>query len=75
MKTTTAAELTKNIRKAKVGDTIIVPMGMIFPHAVKLEKVYTDDDGQIIGVGPAVEKEGCSTWRLGEQTGVCLGWK
>lgn len=68
------ANLTKRIRFTKAGETIVVPMGMIFPHAVKIEKVHTDEDGQIIGDGVSVEMEGCSTWRVGEPMSVCLGW-
>jgi len=68
-------KLSVRIRYAKVGDTIVVPMGMYFPHAVKLESVYTDDDGQIIGVGYAVEMAGCSSYRIGSQMSVCLGWR
>ena len=68
------AKVTKRIRFTKPGQTIIVPMGMIFPHAVKIEKVHTDEDGQIIGDGFSIEMEGCSTWRVGEKMSVCLGW-
>lgn len=70
-----SAELTKNIRKAKAGDVIVVPMGMIFPHAVELTRVYTDGQGQIIGEGIAVHKIGCSEWHVGEKMSVCLGWR
>ena len=68
------ANPTKRIRFTKAGETIIVPMGMIFPHAVKIEKVHTDEDGQIIGDGFSVELPGCSTWRVGEKMSICLGW-
>jgi hypothetical protein len=65
---------TKRIRFTKAGGIIIVPMGMHLPHAVKIEKVHTDDAGQIIGDGFSVELPGCSSWRLGEKMSVCLGW-
>lgn len=68
-------QLTKNIRRTKAGETIIVPMGAFLPHAVKIETVRTDEDGQIIGDGVAVEMEGCSSWRVGERLSVCLGWR
>ena len=67
--------LSKRIRNTKIGDTIIVPMGMYFPHAIKIESVHTDEDGQIIGDGTAVKMDGCSTHRVGEKMSVCLGWK
>ena len=66
--------LTKNIRRTKAGETIIVEMGMYLPHAVKIESVHTDEDGQIIGTGYSVEMQDYSTWRLGEPMSVCLGW-
>lgn len=74
------AKCTKRLRYAKSGDVVIVHMGMIFPHAVKLEKVYTDEDGQIVGDGHFVEMEGCSMWRVNspchnQKVGVCLGYK
>ena len=70
-----SAKLTKRVRFAKVGDEIIVPLGMIFPHCVKLTKVYTDIDGQIVGMGNIIFKDGCSTWHIGQEVGICLGWK
>jgi hypothetical protein len=68
------ANITKRIRFTKPGQTIIVPMGMIYPHAVKIETVRTDEDGQIIGDGVAVKMDGCSDWRVGGRMSVCLGW-
>lgn len=68
------AKLSKRIRYAKPGDTIVVPMGMIYPHAVTLESVYSDEDGQICGDGVFVERPGCSRMDLGHKVGVCLGW-
>jgi hypothetical protein len=70
-----SAKISKRIRYTKPGQTIVVPMGMYFPHAVEIEKVYTDEDGQICGDGIAVEMVGCSTWRVGEKMSVRLGWK
>ena len=72
--TITAAPLTKRTRYAKPGQTIVVPMGMILPHAVKLITVTTDPEGQIIGTGNAVAQEGCSAYRVGDLMSVCLGW-
>jgi len=68
------AKLTKRTRYAKPGQTIVVPMGMILPHAVRLERVFTDNIGQIVGEGIAVEQEGCSTWQVGRPMSVCLAW-
>jgi len=68
------ARLSKRVRYAKVGDTVIVPLGMVYPHAVLLDKVYTDEDGQICGDGHIVSMDGCSDWRIGEFVSVCLGW-
>jgi len=68
------SNITKRVRFTKEGEVIIVPMGMYLPHAVKIEKVHTDEEGQIIGEGVSVEMEGCSTHRIGEKMSVCLGW-
>lgn len=70
-KKTTASKL----RKAKAGDLVIVPMGMYFPHAIVIESVRIDEDGQIIGTGKAISMDGCSVWRLNETASICLGWK
>lgn len=65
---------TSNLRKAKPGDLVIVPMGMYFPHAIVIESVHTDEDGQIIGTGKTIPMDGCSEWRLNEIMSICLGW-
>lgn len=70
-----SAELSKRIRYTKPGQTIVVPMGMEFPHAVRVDSINVDSDGQIIGVGQFVAREGCSTWAVGCPVAVCLGWK
>lgn len=70
-----SAQLSKRIRYTKPGETIVVPMGMIYPHAVEVETVYSDFDGQIIADGKFVEHDGCSDYRIGDSVGVCLGWQ
>lgn len=64
----------KELRKAKEGDVIVVPMGMIFPHAILLDLVEEDEHGQVIGWGKAIKREGCSDWHVGETFSVCLGY-
>ena len=68
------AQLSKRIRYTKPGETIVVPMGMIWPHAVEIERIFCDFSGQIIGMGKFVSMPGCSDYRIGEDAGVCLGW-
>lgn len=70
-KLTTDAKL----RKARHGDIVIVPMGMIKPYAVLIESVDTDEDGQVCGNGIVVSADGCSAYDLGKRVCVCLGWK
>ena len=70
-----SAQLTPRIRYTKPGQTIVVPMGMIYPHAVKVSEVGTDEDGQIIAVGNFIQMPGCSEYRLGDKVEVCLGWQ
>jgi len=69
------AVLTKRIRYTKPGETIIVPLGMGFPHAVKIERMFSDFDGQLIGMGKTIKMNGCSEYRLNEKVGICLGWQ
>lgn len=71
------AQTTKNLKNAKVGQTVIVPLGMVLPTAVKIGSIEIDGDGQIIGYGTIVEAPGCgSGYRsgYGETVGICLGW-
>jgi hypothetical protein len=66
--------LTKHLNRSKIGDIVIVPMGMIFPHAVKLTHVYKGEFNQIVGEGYSIELVGCSTYHLGESMSICLGF-
>ena len=68
------AQLTKRIRYTKPGQTIIVPMGWIYPSAVQVSEVGTDEHGQIYAAGTFVEMAGCSSVDLGRRVEVCLGW-
>lgn len=69
-----SAKLTKRVRYAKVGDVIVVPLGMYFPHAVQVERVYNGELNQIVASGVTVERDGCSNWRIGEHVEVCIGF-
>lgn len=69
---TQAAQTTKHLSKTQPGDTVIVPMGMIFPAAIQVEATYCDLHGQMIASGHQVQRPGCTDWPTGGD--VCLGW-
>jgi|SaaInl7_200m_RNA_FD_contig_31_404628_length_345_multi_4_in_0_out_0_1 hypothetical protein len=69
-----SAQLSKRIRYTKPGEIIVVPMGMILPHAVEVERISTYD-GQIVAMGKFVKRDGCSVYRIGDSLEVCLGWQ
>ena len=70
-----SAQLSKRIRYTKPGEIIVVPMGMILPHAVEVERIFSTYEGQIVAMGKFVERDGCSDYRIGDSLEVCLGWQ
>lgn len=67
----------RELKKAQPGAIVIVPMGGYLPVAIELKSRTTDSEGQIIGTGVVVKRDGCAAgWHseIGDTVSICLGW-
>jgi hypothetical protein len=63
---------TKHTNRAKVGETIGIPLGMIFKTAVTLERVFRDREGRLCGSGTIVKRDGFSEYGIGRVVSIYL---
>jgi len=52
---------TKYLNRAKVGEVVGLPFGMILPVAIRLKRIGTDEEGRRFGAGHVVARQGFST--------------